>query len=170
MAKVTGPLFSMKASGSFGDIVFDKRGYARPKGNTYDRQTHQQGDFRQAMTVAQKCVKVCGPATRQLLRNIADEPGRWSAYLTKNLIGSDRAIYLETLVAYGQLNGDQAGWETAAAEAGLRPVSLDYASETEVSPGAQLFSLASTLFTLGLYSSVGTPNGNAAAWKSQIVS
>lgn len=113
---------------------------------------------------------VAASVSQQKPTLFADEPGRWSAYLTKNLIGPDRAIYLETLVAYGQLNGDQAGWETAAAEAGLRPVSLDYASETEVSPGAQLFSLASTLFTLGLYSSVGTPNGNAAAWKSQIVS
>jgi hypothetical protein len=122
------------------------------------------------MTVAQKCAKVCGPTTRQLLRNIANAPARWSAYLTKNLIGPDRAIYLDALADYDQLGGDQMAWETAAAETGLRPIGLSYASETEVSPGAQLFTLAATLFSLGLYTGVGTPNGNAAAWKSQIVS
>jgi hypothetical protein len=86
------------------------------------------------------------------------------------LIGPDRAIYLDALADYDQLGGDQMAWETAAAETGLRPIGLSYASETEVSPGAQLFTLAATLFSLGLYTGVGTPNGNAAAWKSQIVS
>ena len=39
MAKVTGPLFSMNASGSFGGIVFDQRGYAYPKANRQDAQS-----------------------------------------------------------------------------------------------------------------------------------
>jgi hypothetical protein len=168
MAKVTGPLFSMKASGSFGDIVFDKRGYARPKGNSYDRQTAQQGDFRQSMAVAQKCAKVCGPATRQLLRSVADEPARWSAYLTKNLIGPERTLFLEALNNYPGV--DQVSWEAAATEAGLRTVTIDYATVDQISPGAQLFVLASTLFSLGLYTNVGSPNGNAAEWKNQIIS
>lgn len=170
MAKVSGPLFSMKASGSFGDIVFDRRGYARPKGISYDRQTASQGDFRQAMTVAQKCVKVCGPATRQLLRSVAEDSARWSAYLAKNLIGSDRAFYLEAMNQYTYNEVDQRGWETAASEAGLRPVNLEYATVVTVTPGAQLFALASALFSLGIYTSVGSPNGNAAAWKEQIIS
>jgi hypothetical protein len=160
----------MKASGSFGDIVFDRRGYARPKGISYDRQTASQGDFRQAMTVAQKCVKVCGPATRQLLRSVAEDPARWSAYLAKNLIGPDRALYLEAMNQYTNSELDQDDWEAAASEAGLRPVNLEYATVATVSPGAQLFALASTLFSLGIYASVGQPNGNADTWKSQIIS
>ena len=65
---------------------------------------------------------------------------------------------------------DQPGWEAAAAEAGLRPIDLDYANEGEISPGAQLFMLASTLFSLGLYETVGQPNGNPTDWKESITS
>jgi hypothetical protein len=170
MAKVTGPLFSMKASGSFGDIVFDKRGYARPKANSYDRQTAEQGDFRQAMIVSQKGVKLCGPMTRQLLRSIADDATRWSAYLAKNMIGPERAYYVVAMDNYNAPEVDQAGWEAAAEEAGLRPVTLNYASVVQITPGAQLFVLASTLYSLGLYTILGQPNGNGAAWKAQIIS
>lgn len=120
--------------------------------------------------MAQKCVKVCGPATRQLLRSVAEDPARWSAYLAKNLIGPDRALYLEAMNQYTNSELDQDDWEAAASEAGLRPVNLEYATVATVSPGAQLFALASTLFSLGIYASVGYPNGNAATWKAQIVS
>lgn len=65
---------------------------------------------------------------------------------------------------------DQPGWETAAVEVGLRPVHLEYANEGEITPGAQLFMLASTLYGLGLYEMVGQPNGNAPAWKESITS
>jgi hypothetical protein len=52
--------------------------------------------------------------------------------------------------------------------AGLRPVDLPYADESGASPGAQLFALASTLYSLGLYTELGQPNDNAAAWQAQI--
>ncbi|MBI1880908.1 MAG: hypothetical protein HYR94_22240 [Chloroflexi bacterium] len=52
----------------------------------------------------------------------------------------------------------------------MREINIAYASEAGVSPGAQLFALASTLYSLGLYATVGQPNGNAAAWKAQITS
>jgi hypothetical protein len=70
MAKVIGPLFSFRVSGAFGEIVFDKRGIVRPKGVYRDRKTTNQGNFRQALTVAQKCVKICGPTTRQQVKNV----------------------------------------------------------------------------------------------------
>ena len=44
---------------------------------------------------------------------------------------------------------------------GLREVYVPYANEASVSPGAQLFALASMLFGLGMYTSLGQPNGNA---------
>ena len=52
----------------------------------------------------------------------------------------------------------------------LPGVYVPYANEAGVSPGAQLFALASTLFGLGLYSSLGQPNGNAEVWKVGIIS
>jgi hypothetical protein len=64
---------------------------------------------------------------------------------------------------------DRPGWEAAGIATGLRPIKVEYANEGEIFPGAQLFLLASTLFSLGLYENVGQPNGNAGAWKENIV-
>lgn len=170
MAKVVGTFFNMKMSGAMGDMVFDRRGFVRLKGEHPNLNSASQGDFRQTMTAAQKCVKVCGPATRQLVKDVADNPAYWMAYLVKNIIGPKRSLYLDSLSRFSDPTVDQAGWEAAAVEAGLRPVHLDYANEGEISPGAQLFVLASTLYSLGLYETIGYPNGNAAAWKTQIIS
>ena len=52
---------------------------------------------------------------------------------------------------------------------GLREVYIAYANEAGISPGVQLFALASTLFELGLYTNLGQLNGNAEVWKEQIV-
>jgi hypothetical protein len=97
------------------------------KGQLRDPKTSRQGDFRQAMMAAQRCVKVCGPLIRQYLRRLSDEPARWSAFLLKYLLGPRRANYNECLARYGNPALDRAGWETAAIEAGLRPVSLGLA-------------------------------------------
>ncbi|MBI1878455.1 MAG: hypothetical protein HYR94_09555 [Chloroflexi bacterium] len=170
MAKVVGPLFSMSASGAFGSIVFDKRGFARPKGNYRDRQSTSQGDFRQTLTVAQRCVKVCGPTTRQLIKNIADVPSRWNGYLVKFLIGPNRANYTAYTDNFSDTAVDQASWETAAASISLPEVVLNYADDVSVSPGLQLFMLASTLFQLGIYTPLGQPAANAEIWKESIIS
>jgi hypothetical protein len=160
----------MKMSGALGEIVFDRRGFVRLKGHNPNRRTASQGDFRQTMAAAQKCAQVCGSNTRQLIRNVADEPARWSAYLVKNLIGPDRTNYQINMRRFASRIVDQPAWEAAAVEAGLRPVHLDYAGEAEISPGAQLFMLAWTLFSLGLYETLGRPDGNARAWKESIIS
>ena len=169
MAKIKGPLFSMSATGSFGDIVFDRRGYAYLKPERRDAQTPTQGDFRQAIAVAQKCASVCGSATRQQLKTLADDPARWSAYLSSQLVGPQRSRFMAALVEYTGSQVDQAGWEAAAASMGMREVFIPYAHQAAISPGAQLFALALTLFGLGLYTSLGQPNGNAAVWKDSIV-
>lgn len=170
MAKITGPLFSMLATGSFGNIVFDRRGYAYLKPNRRDAKSPAQGDFRQAITVAQKCAAVCGTVTRQQLRAMAADPAHWSAYLTKQLVGPQRKTLLAALAQYDDPAVNQAAWEEAAASIGLREVHVPYANEAGVSPGTQLFALASILFSLGLYKSLGQPNGNAAIWRDSIIS
>lgn len=170
MAKIKGPLFSMNATGSFGDIVFDRRGYAYLKPERRDAQTPAQGDTRQAMTVAQKCAHLCGEATRQQLKAKADDPAYWSAFLASKLLGPQRSRFSAALADYTTSpEVDQAGWEAAAASMGLEAVNIPYAHQAVISPGAQLFTLASTLFGLGVYTNLGQPNGNAAAWKSSII-
>lgn len=160
----------MKMSGTMGDMVFDRRGFVRLKGGHTGQPSASQGDIRQTMAAAQKCAKVCGPATRQLIKDAADNPTYWNAYLVKNLIGPKRSLFLENVQRYQEDPAvDQPGWEAAAIAAGLRPIRVEYANEGEISPGAQLFLLASTLFSLGLYENAGQPNGNAGAWKESIV-
>ena len=78
--------------------------------------------------------------------------------------------FLNALAQYGDPTVDQAGWEAAAESIGMREVFIPYAQLGAVPPGAQLFVLASTLFSLGLYAGLGEPNGNAAAWKDSIIS
>ena len=168
MARVNGPLFSMGASGSFGSIVFDARGYAYPKPNRRDAQSPRQGNFRQAISVAQKCAGVCGDMTREQIRELADDASHWNAYLTRQLIGPKRATFVAALAEYTAGELDQSAWEAAAASLGLHEVHLPYAEEPGISPGAQLFVLASSLFGLGLYTSLGSPNGNAQEWKDSI--
>ncbi|GIK41657.1 MAG: hypothetical protein BroJett011_54900 [Chloroflexota bacterium] len=170
MAKMSGSFFNIKMSGALGEIIFDQRGFVRLKGKRLSHYSTSQGDFRQTMAVAQKCAKVCGSTTRQLIKAVADNSAHWNAYLAKNLIGPHRTVYLDTLNRYGDPAVDRPAWEIAGVEAGLRPIRLEYAGEAEISPGAQLFILASTLFSLGLYETLGRPNGNAEIWKEKIVS
>ena len=175
MAKLEGPLFSMKASGSFGSIVFDKRGFARMKTIGEDAKTPQQGNQRQIMSVAQRCVKLCGPNTREQLKLVARPRSQWHVNLVKNFIGDDSSHYQENLNVYG--NGvNQAAWETAAEEIGMEPVQIDYAEAEPVSPGTQLFMLASTLYDFDIYPELGNPAGNGnptsdvEGWKQSIIS
>jgi hypothetical protein len=132
------------------------------------KMTCQEG-FYQAMTVAQKCVRVCGPNTRNQLKGVAPT-ATWHSYLIKNLIGSSLSSYTFYWQNYSDPTVDRAGWEAAAVSAGLQPISLDGGAGMSVSPGLQLFMLASTLFALGLYETVGQPNGNPEAWRERITS
>jgi hypothetical protein len=134
----------MAVSGAFGEIVFDRRGFIRRKGIYHNPKMPQQGNLRQAMAAAPRCIKLCGPETRQQLRAVADQINQWSAYLTKQFLGPKRVHYRSDDV-------DRTAWETAATEAGLKEIRLDYAQEAPVSPGAQLFLLAMTLYELGIY-------------------
>jgi hypothetical protein len=160
----------MKVSGALGEIIFDRRGFVRRKGQCRDPKTGSQGDFRQAMMVAQQCVKVCGPQIQQQLRQMSEEPSRWSAYLLKQVMGPKRSHYNEQMARYLDPAVDQAGWEAAALALGLRRVKLAYAQAGEIPAGAQLFLLAAMLWKLGIYPELGQPGANAADWQERIAS
>ena len=65
--------------------------------------------------MAQKCASVCGDATRQQIRELADDAAHWNAYLTKQLIGPRRSAFQAALLEYTNAEVDQAGWEATAA-------------------------------------------------------
>jgi hypothetical protein len=156
--------------------VFDRRGFIRRKGRSTNPKTAKQGNARQAMTAAQRCIKICGPQTRQRLRAVAKPASQWSAYLTGQFLGPKRAHFLERRTRYQDDGIDQPAWEQAAIEIGLKAIQIDYADDAPISAGAQLFMLAATLYDLGLYEALDNPaeTGLTAlqvkAWADQIVS
>jgi hypothetical protein len=151
-----------------GELFFDKRGFVRNKVVYRDRKTTHQGNFRLALTVAQKCVKVCGPLTRQQIKAIIPAQTRWNCHLMKELLGPNRASYHQAMANFTDPAVDQATWEQAATGLGLRAVTLNYADEAGISPGAQLFILASTLFHMGIYADLGQPAANVEVWGERI--
>jgi hypothetical protein len=99
---------------------------------------------------------------------LAPEPARWSPYLVKQLIGPQGQSFQSGLAHYANPGVDRAGWEAAAEHIGLGELCIPYAQHGPVTPGAQLFLLASTLFRLGLYPDLGRPEGNAEVWQESI--
>lgn len=130
MAKVTGPLMSMDASGKFGDaLVFGKwkgrnvvRQYTRPA----NPQTTLQTDTRNALRVlaagqafaAATALKRSGESTTDLveLKAIAPAGQAWNGYLVKSGIGAGLVNFDAAETAYAALAAPQKdAWDTAAA-------------------------------------------------------
>jgi hypothetical protein len=161
----------MEVSGALGDLVFDRRGFIRRKGRHTNPKTAKQGNARQAMAAAQRCIKICGPQTRQLLRAVAKPASRWSPYLTGQFLGPKRAHFLDRQARYHGDGIDHPAWEQVAVEIGLKEMRIDYAEDRPISAGAQLFLLAATLYDLGLYEALGDPatESNIEGWKDSVI-
>lgn len=130
MAKVTGPLMSMDASGKFGDaLVFGKwkgrnvvRQYTRPA----NPQTALQTDTRNALRVlaagqafaAATALKRSGETVTDLVELKASAPAgqAWNGYLVKSGIGAGLVNFDAADTAYAALSAPQKdAWDTAAA-------------------------------------------------------
>lgn len=130
MAKVTGPLMSMDASGKFGDaLVFGKwkgrnvvRQYTRPA----NPQTALQTDTRNALRVlaagqafaAATALKRSGETVTDLDELKASAPAgqAWNGYLVKSGIGAGLVNFDAADTAYAALSAPQKdAWDTAAA-------------------------------------------------------
>lgn len=134
MAKVSGPLFSMEASGKFGDaLVFGKwkgRPTVRQLVTPANPNSQGQEDARNRMRVSgaiQSWVNTTaliasGESLTDKARIQAITPGEyaWNGYLVDTMIGKGFLTYGAALTAWGALAGpEQTAWDTAAA--GLSP-------------------------------------------------
>lgn len=130
MAKVTGPLMSMDASGKFGDaLVFGKwkgrnvvRQYTKPS----NPQTSLQTDTRNALRVlaagqafaAATALKRSGETVTDLVELKATAPAgqAWNGWLVKSGIGAGLVNFDAADTAYAALSAPQKdAWDTAAA-------------------------------------------------------
>ena len=132
MARVTGPLMSMEASGTIGKTLtfanWVGRQYVRRWTRPSNPQTADQMDQRNAFSVigvgvsqANKCLQVnssTGKTDEQAFRDKTPSGMRWNGYVQKVLTGSGAAGYNAAKAAWGALVSTT-DWETTAA--GLTP-------------------------------------------------
>lgn len=181
MAKVSGPLFSMEASGSYGGAIT----FAKWKGRQYSRQlvipanpnTADQEMVRNRLRVtgaAQKWVNLStqvmsGKTGSDKARIVAKTPGgfAWNGYLVDSMVGKGGLSYTAGEAAYTALSGaEKTAWDTAAA--GLTPaIGQVYQTQagglasTPKSAGEVFFLYVWGLYKMGLAS---LPGGTPPAY------
>ena len=174
MARVTGPLMSMEASGTIGKTLtfanWVGRQYVRRWTRPSNPQTADQMDQRNAFSVigvgvsqANKCLQVNNSTTKtdeQAFRDKTPSGMRWNGYIQKVLTGSGAAGYNAAKAAWGAL-ASQTAWETAAN--GLTPPvpsAPQYleggATDTAATPGEVLFIMNYGLYLIGASSAAPT--------------
>lgn len=130
MAKVTGPLMSMEASGAFGGaLVFGKW-----KGRPTVRQLVIPSNPKSAgQMTARNRVRATGSAQKEVNASLQKKTGQtltdqallmaaappgyaWNGFLTDSMIGAGGLTYTAGQTAYAALiAGDKTAWDTAAA-------------------------------------------------------
>ena len=127
MARVTGPLMSMEASGTIGKTLtfanWVGRQYVRRWTRPSNPQTADQMDQRNAFSVigvgvsqANKCLQVNSSTTKtdeQAFRDKTPSGMRWNGYIQKTLTGSGAAGYNAAKAAWNAL-ASKTAWETTA--------------------------------------------------------
>lgn len=170
MAKVTGPLMSMDASGKFaGALVFSKwkgrptvRQLVTPSNPQSVNQTAQRNMVRvlgAGQHFAQLTAEVQSTETltdKELLTALAPAGQAWNGFLVKSAIGAGSVNYTAAATAYAALTApEKAAWVAAAAA--LTPAILDVAQAdplgvagTPMSQGEVFFHYVYGLYIAGV--------------------
>lgn len=136
MAKVTGPLMSMNASGRFGAIVFDQRGFVREFRAPANPQTENQMLQRNKLGDIQRALKNLGPVIRAELKSQFGY--RWNSLIIKELLGGGGAALTAYTAEFTAFTAPQkADWDTA-----------DASIPVELVAGLPLYAAASAVFDL----------------------
>lgn len=167
MARVTGPLMSMEASGTIGrTLTFASwvgRQYVRRWTRPANPQTQDQMDQRNAFSVigvgvswANKCLQINSTTTKTdevAFREKTPSGMRWNGYIQKVLTGSGAAGYNTAKAAWNALL-NKTGWETVAnGRTPPVPSAPQYqeggATATAATPGEVLFIMNYGLYLIG---------------------
>lgn len=171
MAKVTGPLFSMGASGQVGKtLVFGAiRGvnYVREWLKPSNLKSADQGDRRQILGSAVKAIaKIVNPSDFISLFSASIPSGQtWSSYLVQIIVRDiiPTAVAYEAAITEFEGHTANAGFDTTGALLGYNDFLISYAGTEETAvPGFQLYLVAKVGVALGL---TAGPFGTAlASW------
>lgn len=180
MAKVTGPLMSMEASGAFGGtLVFANRlgkNVVRKLVTPSNPRSTGQTDARNMQRVAAACQHQANSMTtkgdgrlvtdKAAIAAITPAGQRWNSYFVKAIIGIGGVNYAAAQAAYALLTaGNKTTWDNAAAA--LTPAMLEVAQKvavtnaagTPISAGNAWYIYQYGLYVLGIASApvAGTP-------------
>lgn len=170
MAKVTGPLMSMDASGAFGGaLVFGKwkgRNTVRQLVKPANPQTQDQQDARNRLRVTgviqawinANVTKRTGETEtdKELIKEQTPAGYAWNGFLVDTIVGAGGIAYTAARAAYTALQaGDKTAWNTAAGA--LTPAILSAAQKdaggvagTPVTAGEVFFIAQYGLYLMGL--------------------
>lgn len=165
MAKVTGPLMSLDASGSVGGVtVFAKwkgRNYVRGLVTPKNPESNDQAKVRTILGAVGKVNKVIvNPSTlRTQLLAVTPQDQSVPSYLAKTMIGRDQTDFDRCKADYENVaNAIVAGYfDTEADDEGLSEFTLPYGVYGAVNAGLQLWAAADAAFRLHLAIAPVTP-------------
>jgi len=178
MAKVTGPLFSLSASGKIGDCMvhfgWKGRNVVRQWLKPTNPRDQQQKEVRQALAAAGKNVKlVKGPQTGLLSGSkmyqmlVADAPATqiWNAHLSKNILEDLAAPAALTAFSAAMFATDTIDkWREMATSLGFTTLAVGDTFATELSPELQLAMGAYAAYKLELSSYTDVMNTYPSNW------
>jgi hypothetical protein len=178
MAKVTGPLFSLSASGKIGNAMvhfgWKGRNVVRQWLKPTNPRDQQQKEVRQALAAAGKNVKYCltprsglpsGSKLYQLLVDAADASQTWNATFAKNILqdlSSPAALNFFSDAMFGTNTIDK--WREQAASVGFTTLTNADTYATAISPELQLAMGAYAAYKLALSSYTSIYNTHPSNW------
>lgn len=169
MAKTTGPLFSLEASGTVGHVVT----YSRWKGRSYvRRRVIPLNPFETDQVAARNRIRAFGNIQTWInhetymsptltsrdelkIRAITPDDQAWNGFLVASGIGENADVYTAAQALWGTLSANHAAWDTAADEMHLpiQPASQGAAGggpATALTSGNVFFLARYALYAMGL--------------------
>jgi len=166
MAKVTGPLLSISASGTVGKaLTFANRlgtSVVRRWATPLNPQSNDQAEVRTKLAIPGKCAKatVIPSAFYNAAILVTTSGQTWNSQLAKEILGTNLGNYDADAVEYAALGGaTQALWVTGGATAGLVDFELSYGTFGPVTNGEQLYHMAKAAYRLGMSVATTDPQG-----------
>lgn len=172
MAKVTGPLMSLDASGTVGKTAtFSKwkgRNYVRLRVTPQNPQTEEQATSRtylgaigQALSsilTRAKDMTHVGSAFWAAAVSFAPAGQSWISFASRTILGTNFGNIAAVVTAYTALSSPNKGiYTTAAGDLGLTDFSLSYGTADPILAGAQLYAMVKfAIEQLGYELSAGT--------------
>lgn len=173
MAKVTGPLLSLSASGTVGKALtfgsWKGINTARIASTPSNPQTTSQMANRAFLAAGGKITKVTHPMSSEaeFLRTKTPAGQSYASYFIREILGTGNVNIAAAKTAYntGGNAAVKAFFDAAAADISLESVSLDGTSNTEVSGGLALWAAYAASYRLG---SPNAPAAVTSASESQV--